>query len=783
MSEWVAGYLEQELHIPTKRTIRVVHLLGIIVAAVIFSVFTTFILASKIAFVDRSLVGLQVGAVAPRNIFAPRSAEFVSEVLTALERERAIANTPDVYDSPDGGVVRTQAEFTRLILDYIQNIKRDPYGTPEEKLADLQGITTLRLEASQFQHILDTNDESWRLVDEEIITLLTRVMQQPIRESDMVSIQSRLQTQVSFRFSEEEALVIAAIVKDLIRPNWFVNPDETALSKQRVATGFPPIVRRFTRGQTIVRAGEPITAADLEALQQFDLLEVSAEERTRNQLVAMVQSFLLSIVIISMVGLFISRYQSELYQQPRMVFLGASIYLLFLLGSSIIPNELFYLLPTAAMSLLLVSVVGGEVSIMLTLGFSIMIGFMQSQQLEHNVLVGMGGILGILSLRRQERLNQYFFSGAIIAISYILVSVIFHFGIQEDRQSYDQLLLLLLYSIINGVLSAAVAITGLYIITVLFNLPTGMRMTELSQPNHPLLQKLLREAPGTYQHSLQVANLAEQATSAISGNAELVRVAALYHDIGKSINPYFFIENQVEYSNPHDTLSDPYRSADLIISHVHEGEKLARQYRLPTRIRDFIREHHGTTRVEYFYRQAIDQADDPDAVDEKDFRYPGPMPQSRETAIMMLADSCESTVRARRPRNRQEIGEIVQSIIDTKIRDNQLDESHLTSNEIKIIRQVFIDMLHATFHPRINYPQGINVMTETSLTPIRSTTVTGIVTNSDGSEPHQLASKSTRATLATVNTPTDTDEDDTPLKEVPPLPRLDVAITNESDDV
>ncbi len=781
MSEWVAGYLEQRLHIPSQRTVSAVHSLGIVAAAVIFSVFTTFILASKIAFVDRSLVGLQVGTVAPRNIFAPRSAEFVSEVITALERERAITNTPDVYDAPDGGVVRTQAEYTRLVLDYIQNIKRDPYGTPEEKLTDLQGITTLRLEPSQFEQILNTNDETWRLVDEEVITLLTRVMQQPIRETDVVSIQSRLQTQVSFRFSEEEALVIATIVKDLIRPNWFVNPDETTLAKQRVATEFTPIVRRFTRGQTIVRAGEPITAADLEALQQFGLLEVSATEQARNQSVATIQSFLLSIVIISMMGLFISRYAHELYQQPRMILLGAVIYLVFLLGSSIIPTELFYVLPTAAMSLLLVSVVGGEVSIMATLGFSIMIGFMQSQQLEHSVLVGVGGILGILSLRRQERLNQYFFSGAIIAMGYILVSAIFHFGVQQDRQGYDLIIQLLTYSLINGVLSAAVSITGLYIITVLFNLPTGMRMIELSQPNHPLLQKLLRQAPGTYQHSLQVANLAEQATSAIGGNAELVRVAALYHDIGKSVTPYFFIENQVEESNPHDTMADPYRSANLIIAHVQEGEKLARQYRLPARIRDFIREHHGTTRVEYFFRQATDQADDPDSVNEEDFRYTGPIPQSRETAIMMLADSCESTVRARRPRNRQEIGEIVQSIIESKTRDNQLDESHLTSNEIKVIRQVFVDMLHATFHPRINYPPGISVTSETPLSK-RSTTLLGAGAVVDASVAQNGAAPTTRSTVQRTDIPHDADEDNTPIEEVPPLPRLEPSAIDQSDE-
>ena len=183
-----------------------------------------------------------------------------------------------------------------------------------------------------------------------------------------------------------------------------------------------------------------------------------------------------------------------------------------------------------------------------------------------------------------------------------------------------------------------------------------------------------------------------------------MRVAALYHDIGKMLNPAFFVENQADNVNPHEALNDPYRSADIIISHVTDGEKLARQYRLPVRIRDFIMEHHGTTLVGYFYTRAVEQADDEEAVDIEQFTYPGPKPQTRETAIMMLADSCESTVRARKPSNKAEIVEIVDSIIDNRMRDGQLDEADLTLKDISITRDIFIEMLQAVFHPRINYP-------------------------------------------------------------------------------
>ncbi|MEO0565772.1 MAG: HDIG domain-containing metalloprotein, partial [Chloroflexota bacterium] len=349
------------------------------------------------------------------------------------------------------------------------------------------------------------------------------------------------------------------------------------------------------------------------------------------------------------------------------------------------------------------------VALIASLGLALTVSYMLGQRLEIATLIVVSSLIGILSLRRAERLNSYFFAGLMIGLANTMVVVMFNFDVAPiTLQEVDNpLLRLISYAAISGLISAGAAMALMYLVTVLFNLPTGLRLVELSQPNTQLMQRLLRDAPGTYQHSLQVANLAEQAASAIGANADLVRVSALYHDVGKSLNAPFFVENQADGVNPHDEMGDPYRSAAIIISHVTEGDKLARQNRLPQRVRDFIMEHHGTTRVEYFYRQAVSNADNPDEINPGDFTYPGPAPQSKETAIMMLADSCESTVRARRPSSKQEIQDIVQGIIDARNRDGQLDESGLTSNDIKTIRSVFVDMLQAVFHPRINYPSGL----------------------------------------------------------------------------
>jgi putative nucleotidyltransferase with HDIG domain len=207
---------------------------------------------------------------------------------------------------------------------------------------------------------------------------------------------------------------------------------------------------------------------------------------------------------------------------------------------------------------------------------------------------------------------------------------------------------------------------------------------------------------------LQVANLAELAAERIGANALLTRVGALYHDIGKSMYPHFFVENQAEGVNPHDALNEPQRSAAIIIGHVIEGERLARKYRLPTALIDFISQHHGTLPVMYFYNKALEAADGDDSqVDKTAFSYPGPSPQTRETAILMLADTSESAVRAKRPRNRQEIENIIGEIIDSRVADGQLDHSHLTVDDLKIIREVFVSTLQGMFHPRIVYPTTV----------------------------------------------------------------------------
>jgi putative nucleotidyltransferase with HDIG domain len=259
-------------------------------------------------------------------------------------------------------------------------------------------------------------------------------------------------------------------------------------------------------------------------------------------------------------------------------------------------------------------------------------------------------------------------------------------------------------------LSAGLSLAAVFIIGSIFRIVTPLQLQELSRLDHPLLQELLRRAPGTYHHSIMVANLAEQAAEKVNANSALVRVGSFYHDVGKMNRPPFFTENQ-NGGNPHDNL-DPYSSARIIISHVSDGLELARKYRLPNRVRDFIAEHHGNRLLKTFYQKAVEAAGGRETVDKKRFTYGGPRPRTRETGIVQLADATEATSSALRPSTEEAIEKLVNMIVDEHLKEGQLDNSGLTLGDIKLVRESFIETLQGRFHMRIKYPGNEEMMTK-----------------------------------------------------------------------
>jgi putative nucleotidyltransferase with HDIG domain len=662
-----------------------------------------FIIASDVLIPSRSKVALEEGDVAPRDILAPRSLKYESAVLMQAKKDAAVAAVRPVYDPPDPSVANEQSQRARQILDFIENVRYDDFATLDQKKSDLAAISDLSLSPAVMQAILTVgDDDTWQAIDAQITRLLERVMSGEVREDNIQAIRDNLRNLISASYSENEVQIITAIVSNLIRPNAFYNEELTHQAENQAAQGVPVEVRTFARGQMIIREGEIATAAHIEALQQFGLLQ-GTRRRTERFAAGLLAMGLITVLL----GVYTRQFYRKVIADPSFVVLLGILFLVFLGGVRLVdsghPTRPYYY-PASALAFLVATLVGPQFAIVVIAALAALAGVMAGDSLELAVLIVMAGTLGVLSLGRTERLNGYFVAGGVVGLTSAGVAVLFALGADETPDLVT-VLSEIVGSLANGFFSATVALMGLYIITGLMNIPTSLKLIELQQPNHPLLQRLLREAPGTYQHSLQVANLAELAAQRVDANAALLRVAAMYHDVGKILNPHFFVENQADGVNPHDGLDNPYQSARIIIGHVTEGERLARRYRLPPRIRDFVMEHHGTTQVVYFYREALEGATDTDQnVNVEDFTYPGPRPQTRETAILMLADGCESSVRARRPQSRDDIRETVDYIFETRLQSGQLDDSGLTLNDLRLLRDTFLTALQGVFHPRIAYP-------------------------------------------------------------------------------
>jgi putative nucleotidyltransferase with HDIG domain len=324
--------------------------------------------------------------------------------------------------------------------------------------------------------------------------------------------------------------------------------------------------------------------------------------------------------------------------------------------------------------------------------------------LDLTIFYALSSLFGVLALGNARRLISFFW--AALAVAAAGAAVIWAYRLPLPSTDWMGLLTLTGAAIFSGLGSASLALVLQYFTAQVLGMSTPMQLVDLTRPDHPLLRSLLRDSPGTYQHSLQVANLSEQAAERVGADTLLTRVGALYHDIGKTMNPVFFIENQVEgMLNPHDDL-DPIASAQTIIRHVTDGLELGRKHRLPRRILDFIAEHHGTMVTRYQYVKAVNAAQgDESQVNIEDFRYPGPRPQSRETAILLLADGCEARVRAEKPKDDPTLERLIQSLIENRVAIGELDDTDLTLRDLNQITESFIATLRGIYHPRVQYPK------------------------------------------------------------------------------
>ena len=648
---------------------------------------------------SRRLYNLKLGDIVPEDIRATTQVSYVSQIETEAAREAAAASVGDVYDPPDPRIGRQQVRKARQIMDFIATVRADPYADEDLKISYLERITDLDLPPEMETDLLTITDSQFEQVSQEVVRLVEDAMSGEVKEGQEEQVRSQLELRVSTDLPEVLIPLTVSVAHDLVVANRTLNVEATERARQEAAEAVREVRYTFQPGEVVIRAGERV---DEQALEALVALGLASERRTWRDAAS---ALLISLLALATLVVYLVAFNPPWASRPGYLLIIVVLFLLFLLvGQIMLPGRqlIAYLFPAAALGLALNALVGVEFASLVAVLLALFAGFLADGSFEIAVFATLSSLLATGSLRRGGRLNAFFLAGIFAALGGMAVLLIFR--LPNQPESFD-LAQLLSAALINGLLSAGAALVILFVVGSVTSLTTSLQLLDLARPDHPLQRLLQQQALGTYHHTLSVANLVEAAADAIGADSLLARVGTLYHDVGKTANPGFFIENRTEGSeDPHRNLS-PEESAAIIKAHVADGLKLARKYRLPPQVTAFISEHHGTMPILYFLNKAREEAAaSGEEVDLSRFCYDGPIPQSRETAILMLADGCESAVRANRPTSEEEIEEIVTRIIQQRLDLHQLDDSGLTLTDIKVIKDAFVRTLRGMYHPRIKYP-------------------------------------------------------------------------------
>ncbi len=505
-------------------------------------------------------------------------------------------------------------------------------------------------------------------------------------------------------FSDEAAVKAGyEILSQIIRPNIFY---DEATTKQRIeeAVARVPLAKgTVLEKEKIIDSHEKITKEHIQKLRSLAQAKAEREGASGgwSTLLPLTGRVLMVCVGLGFILIFLFYMRRPVFDDlPKVIMILLTLILILFIGKFVSRFELSeYLIPVAIAAMLLTIFFDAQVAFMGTVSLAVLLAGLRGNEFSIMLITLVVGIASILSVRR-VRSRSWLVQSFLWVIAGYLISLATLELLRYSRP--DEVLNNLMYGLINGFLSPILTYGLMVIYEYTFDVTTDATLLELSDLNKPLLQQLAIRAPGTYHHSLLVGSLAEAAAEAIGANSLLARVGAYYHDIGKMEKPEYFVENQVEGKNPHEKLS-PTMSCLILVSHVKRGLEIAQEYGLPKEIRAFISEHHGTNLISYFYNKAL-ELNDGKEVNEDDFRYPGPKPQTKETGIVMLADAVEAASRSLKEPTVSRLRSVVGSIIDDRFKNCELDESPLTLRDLTQIQEAFIKILTGIFHGRVEYP-------------------------------------------------------------------------------
>lgn len=566
-------------------------------------------------------------------------------------------------------------------------------------------ILSIGIIPEDFPDFSGKNDQTMVIVKQDIAEnfLLSEVMTAKQAAFKLITLLKQIEQPsdipLDFFVTFFESFNIQLYVKENLDYDKVLTDTKNKIELENVSISFGMVAE----GEKIINRGEIVNPEKFKILESYKRAYEAQLGAGYSYTLLLSGQLLIILLTMTVLFLFIRLYRKEVLKSlTQTIFVLLMIVLFVVIASLTIhfKNIHLYFIPFALLPIIVRTFYDSRLAIFIHMTTILLIGYIAPNGFEFVYIQFIAGVVAIFSMQNARKRSQLFKSAFFVFLTYSIISIglaLLHEGNLNSVKWFSFVWLLG-----NAVLLLS-SYPLIYLFEKLFGFLSDLTLLELSDTNNPLLRDLAAKAPGTFQHSMQVANLAEEAIYIIGGNPLLIRTGALYHDIGKMTNPAYFIENQQSDFNPHDNL--PFEeSADLIISHVSEGVKLARKHNLPQPIIDFIQTHHGTTRVQYFYKSFLKKYPDEEA-DVKRFTYPGPIPFTKEMAVLMMADSVEAASRSMKKYSEEAISGLVDNLINYQQLENQYDDSDITFKEVSKVKEIFKEKLKNIYHHRIEYPK------------------------------------------------------------------------------
>ncbi len=640
----------------------------------------------------RIVLGLIIWGLITGVIFADLDSEKVFMESGDVSRRDIAAPKTITFTSSGSG---TQNDIKEDIGNLFAYLKNDPEIEDERKLKGLQLWDELGLHSGVIDHLADLEGTERAGLERMALDFIIPYANKGVAEDKLKSLRKNLTLKIS-------ALALPDHSKELL-----------VTLMGRLLEDVPEI-KTIKKGEMIIRRGDQVTPEDLYVLKELELYEDG--DRSRLNIIG---GCIVSILLFASVLVFLFRFRPNILESDSLLGMLGIVAVVTLALSKIVimlsqhgvpfrGENIFspYLSPLASASMLVTLLMGADLAILITAVLAILIGLMGPAGIKLTITLFFGGLAGIFTVFRVSQRSDIIQAGFFVSLAQVSFLVgLTLLGAEGTFSDFSREMFRdAIAGFIGGITATILTLGGLPYLENFFKITTSIKLLELSDLNQPLMQELLVKAPGTYHHSIIVANMAEAAAELIGADPLLCKIGGYYHDIGKLKRPYFFVENQIGIENQHEALS-PYLSVLVISSHVKDGVELAKQFNLADPICDIIGQHQGTGLITYFHHRACEQAGSPEDVREEDFRYPGPKPRTKEASLVMLADAIESATRTLSSPTPSNIKNMVAKITRGKFEDGQLNDCDITLKDLERINKTFSTILTGMYHSRIEYPE------------------------------------------------------------------------------